>query len=513
MMSLSQRSAITLFDLMADFTMSGHCYDVSINGIALDSRQVEEGDLFIAVQGSQTHGADYISQAIDRGAVAILVDSTVIDDSVLINYLVPVVGIDKLIEHVSHIAGVFYAVPSREMALTAITGTNGKTTCSRLYASLVEALQVNSAAFIGTLGYGMINANDGRLPAPSNAGLTTPDAVSMQRILEELRVAGASNVALEVSSHSLDQYRVAGLQIDIAVFTNLSRDHLDYHGDFQAYAAAKAKLFAMDGLKTAIINIDDSTGRDILSRLNPNIRAISFSIEDSRADIYCHTIKHSPAGLRAVVCTPWGQGEINSPLLGRFNLANLLAVIGCGVAQGFSVADILSAIPSLPAVSGRMELIDAKAHPLVVVDYAHTPDALKNALQTLRDHCHGKLWVVFGCGGDRDIGKRAEMGAIASKWADQVVVTSDNPRSENPQLIIQHIVEGACADVIVESDRRAAIREAILQADLADVVLIAGKGHEDYQIIAAERLPFSDQSEARLALRAREDQSKKGGLA
>ena len=335
----------------------------------------------------------------------------------------------------------------------------------------------------------------------------------MQRILEELRVAGASNVALEVSSHSLDQYRVAGLQIDIAVFTNLSRDHLDYHGDFQAYAAAKAKLFAMDGLKTAIINIDDSTGRDILSRLNPNIRAISFSIEDSRADIYCHTIKHSPAGLRAVVCTPWGQGEINSPLLGRFNLANLLAVIGCGVAQGFSVADILSAIPSLPAVSGRMELIDAKAHPLVVVDYAHTPDALKNALQTLRDHCHGKLWVVFGCGGDRDIGKRAEMGAIASKWADQVVVTSDNPRSENPQLIIQHIVEGACADVIVESDRRAAIREAILQADLADVVLIAGKGHEDYQIIAAERLPFSDQSEARLALRAREDQSKKGGLA
>ncbi|MFT7500564.1 MAG: UDP-N-acetylmuramoyl-L-alanyl-D-glutamate--2,6-diaminopimelate ligase, partial [Rheinheimera aquimaris] len=202
MMSLSQRSAITLFDLMADFTMSGHCYDVSINGIALDSRQVEEGDLFIAVQGSQTHGADYISQAIDRGAVAILVDSTVIDDSVLINHLVPVVGIDKLIEHVSHIAGIFYAVPSREMALTAITGTNGKTTCSRLYAALVEALQVNSAAFIGTLGYGMINANGGRLPAPSNAGLTTPDAVSMQRILEELRVAGASNVALEVSSHS-----------------------------------------------------------------------------------------------------------------------------------------------------------------------------------------------------------------------------------------------------------------------------------------------------------------------
>ena len=510
MMSPSQRSAITLFDLTADFTTSGHCNDVSIKGITLDSRQVEEGDLFIAVQGAQTHGADYISQAIDRGAVAILVDSTAIDDSLLINHQVPVVGIDKLIEHVSHIAGIFYAVPSREMALTAITGTNGKTTCSRLYAALVEALQVNSAAFVGTLGYGMINANDGRLPALSNAGLTTPDAVSMQRILEELRVAGACNVALEVSSHSLDQYRVAGLQIDTAVFTNLSRDH---HGDFQSYAAAKAKLFAMDGIKTAIINIDDRTGRIILSGLNPNIRVISFSVEDSRADIYCHTIKHSPAGLRAVVCTPWGQGKINSPLLGRFNLANLLAVIACGVAQDFSIADILLVVPGLPAVSGRMELIDAKALPLVVVDYAHTPDALKNALQTLRDHCHGKLWVVFGCGGDRDTGKRAEMGAIASKWADQVVVTSDNPRSEDPQLIIQNIVEGACNDVIVESDRRTAIRAAILKADPVDVVLIAGKGHEDYQIIAAKRLPFSDQREARLALRAREGLSIKGDLA
>lgn len=513
MMSLSQRGATTLFDLTTNFISSGHCADVDIKGIALDSRQVEVGDLFIALQGSQTHGADYISQAIDRGAVAILVDSATIDDCLSFGHLVPIVGIDKLIEQVSRIAGVFYAVPSQGMALTAITGTNGKTTCSWLYAALVESLQINSAAFIGTLGYGMVNANDGCLPAVSNAGLTTPDAVSMQRILDELRVAGAASVALEVSSHSLDQYRVAGLHIDTAVFTNLSRDHLDYHGDFQAYAAAKAKLFSIGGLKTAVINIDDSAGRVILSDLNPNIRAISFSVEDSSADIYCHTIKYSPAGLRAAVCTPWGQGEINSPLLGRFNLANLLAVIGCGVAQGFSVTDILSAVPSLPAVLGRMELIDAKALPLVVVDYAHTPDALKNALQTLRDHCHGKLWVVFGCGGDRDIGKRAEMGAIASTWAEQVVLTSDNPRSEDPQLIIQHIVEGASAHVIIESDRRAAICRAILQADPVDVVLIAGKGHEDYQIIAAERLPFSDQNEARLALRARAGLPMKRGLA
>jgi UDP-N-acetylmuramoyl-L-alanyl-D-glutamate--2,6-diaminopimelate ligase len=512
MMSLSQRSATTLFDLTADFTESHHCADVEVKGIALDSRQVEVGDLFVAVQGGQTHGAGYISQAIDRGAVAILVDSDAVDEYLSFSHIVPIVGIDKLIEHVSHIAGIFYAIPSRGMALTAITGTNGKTTCSRLYAALAESLEGNSAAFIGTLGYGMVNAIDRHLPAVPNTGLTTPDAVSMQKILDELRAEGATTVALEVSSHSLDQYRVAGLKIDTAVFTNLSRDHLDYHGDFQTYAAAKARLFLMAGLKTAVINIDDSAGCVILAGLNPNIQAITFSVENSSADIYCHTINHTAEGLRAVVCTTWGEGEICSPLLGRFNLANLLAVIGCGVAQGFSLADILRAVPKLPAVSGRMELIDAKALPLVVVDYEHTPDALKNALQTLRDHCHGRLWVVFGCGGDRDIGKRAEMGAIAAKWADQVVVTSDNPRYEDPQLIIQHIVEGVHADVIVEPDRRAAIREAIIQADTSDVVIIAGKGHEDYQILAAERLPFSDQNEARRALRAREVLQMKGGL-
>ena len=511
-MSISQRSATTLFDLTADFTESRHCADVEVKGIALDSRKVEVGDLFVAVQGGQTHGAGYISQAVDRGAVAILVDSEAVDECLSFSHIVPIVGIDKLIEHVSRIAGIFYAIPSQGMALTAITGTNGKTTCSRLYAALAEYLQGNSAAFIGTLGYGMVNAIDRHLPTESNAGLTTPDAVSMQKILDELRTEGATTVALEVSSHSLDQYRVAGLQIDTAVFTNLSRDHLDYHDDFQAYAAAKAKLFLMAGLKTAVINIDDSAGRVILAGLNPNVQAITFSVENSSADIYCHTIDHSAEGLRAVVSTNWGEGEICSPLLGRFNLANLLAVIGCGVAQGFSLADILRAVPKLPAVSGRMELIDAKALPLVVVDYAHTPDALKNALQTLRGHCHGRLWVVFGCGGDRDIGKRAEMGAIATEWADQVVVTSDNPRNEDPHLIIKQIVGRAWADVIVEPDRRAAIHEAILQADTSDVVIIAGKGHEDYQILAAERLPFSDQHEARLALRAREVLQMKGGL-
>lgn len=322
---------------------------------------------------------------------------------------------------------------------------------------------------------------------------------------------------MEVSSHSLVQRRIAGLQVDTAVFTNLSRDHLDYHGDLASYAAAKARLFAMSGLKNAVINIDDSIGRLILANLDPNIRAITYSIEAQEeggtADIYCRTIGLSPEGLRAAIHTPWGVGELRSPLLGKFNLANLLAVIGAAIAQDFALEDILKAVPKLRAVSGRMELVDAGATPSVVVDYAHTPDALEKALQALRVHCHGMLWVVFGCGGDRDIGKRAEMGTIAETCADQVVVTSDNPRSEDPQQIINQIVQGTSREVIVDSDRRAAIRQAILAADKNDVVLIAGKGHEDYQILGAQRLPFSDQGEARLALRAREALDLNGDLA
>ena len=283
--------------------------------------------------------------------------------------------------------------------------------------------------------------------------------------------------------HSLVQRRVAGLKINTAVFTNLSRDHLDYHGDINAYAAAKSRLFAMQGLQHAVINSDDSVGRVILANLDQSIQAFSFSLENNSADIYCSTIGLSPEGLRASVVTPWGQGEISSPLLGKFNLANLLAVIGAAGAQGYALVDILRVIPALRAVSGRMELVDVSAQPAIVVDYAHTPDALEKALQALRVHCQGNLWVVFGCGGDRDAGKRAEMGAIAQRCADKLVVTSDNPRTESPQQIIDHILQGTSRDVIVESDRRAAIRQAIFAADKNDVVLIAGKGHEDYQIL------------------------------
>jgi UDP-N-acetylmuramoyl-L-alanyl-D-glutamate--2,6-diaminopimelate ligase len=533
MMSLSQKWTMTLSQLIADFAISGDCPDVAIEGIALDSRQVQPGDLFVAIKGTASDGVAFIPQAIERGAVAVLIEKDQLVGSLVDGLIdvtqtaIPVIGVDSLSEYVSDIAGVFYGEPSTKMCLTAITGTNGKTTCSRLFAELMEALaskQAGAAAFIGTLGYGMVSHADYRAPhdsaqPPSAAnksgvtetGLTTPDAVAMQRILAELASRGAQHVALEVSSHSLVQRRVAGLAINTAVFTNLSRDHLDYHGDINAYAAAKARLFAMQGLQRAVINVDDAVGRAILANLDQSVEAYSFSLEDSDADIYCSTIGLSPEGLRASLVTPWGQGEISSPLLGKFNLANLLAVIGAAGAQGHSLADILRVIPSLRAVPGRMELVDASAQPAVVVDYAHTPDALEKALQALRVHCQGSLWAVFGCGGDRDTGKRSEMGEIAQRCADKVLVTSDNPRTESPQQIIDHILQGTGREVMVESDRRAAIRQAIFAADKNDVVLIAGKGHEDYQILGAQRLPFSDQNEARLALREREAMARSGG--
>ena len=493
MMPLTQSPAIRLDELLADFIDTSSCPQIGITGLALDSRLVVDGDLFIAVKGTQTDGAQYIAEAVDNGATAVLAEQGV-DVS---NCAVPVITVPKLSEYISDIAGVFYGQPSRQIPVTAITGTNGKTTCSQLLAQLFTLLD-ESTGFIGTLGYGL-SGNQ-----PTASGLTTPDAISVQRIFAELRDAGAKRIAMEVSSHSLVQRRVAGLQIDTAVFTNLTRDHLDYHGDINSYAAAKARLFAMAGLKHAVINLDDNVGRLILANLDPLVNGISYSVENHSADIHCDRILIDASGIDAEIVTPWGKGRLKSSLLGKFNLANLLAVIGAAGVQGFALDKILQAASALTAVAGRMELVDASARPSVVIDYAHTPDALEKALQALRRHCRGNLWVVFGCGGDRDIGKRAEMGKVADHRADKIIVTSDNPRSESPEKIIDQVLLGITRDVSAVVDRRDAIRTAITDAQPDDVILIAGKGHEDYQILGAERLPFSDQGEARLALRSRE---------
>jgi UDP-N-acetylmuramoyl-L-alanyl-D-glutamate--2,6-diaminopimelate ligase len=502
MMALSRSPATTVVDLLSNLIDTSNCSPVAISGLALDSRQVVAGDLFIAVKGTQTDGARYIAQAVNKGAVAVLVEQGALAPECV----VPVIAVPQLSEYVSDIAGVFYGQPSQQMPITAITGTNGKTTCSQLLAQLFELLD-EPAGFIGTLGYGIKGhgPSDTREDKkPTDVGLTTPDAISVQRILAELEDAGAKRIAMEVSSHSLVQRRVAGLKIDTAVFTNLTRDHLDYHGDLNSYAAAKARLFAMAGLKNAVINLDDNVGRLILANLDPLVKGVSYSVESHSADIYCERISISASGIDAEVVTPWGRGRLQSSLLGKFNLANLLAVIGAAGMQGFALDKILQAAPELTAVAGRMELVDSSARPAVVIDYAHTPDALENALQALRDHCRGKLWVVFGCGGDRDRGKRAEMGKIADHSADKIIVTSDNPRSESPQQIIDQVLLGISRDVSAVVDRRDAIRTAIADAQPEDVILLAGKGHEDYQILGADRLPFSDQAEARLALRNRQ---------
>lgn len=497
MMALSQTPAITLIDLLGDFIDTSNCPAIGITGLALDSRLVVAGNLFIAVKGTQTDGAQYIAQAVENGAVAVLAEQGVDVPSCA----VPVIAVPQLSEYASDIAGVFYGRPSHQVPVTAITGTNGKTTCSQLLAQLFELLDEPSG-FIGTLGYGLTSSGIGH--KATDTGLTTPDAISVQRILAELKESGAKRIAMEVSSHSLVQRRVAGLQVDTAVFTNLTRDHLDYHGDINSYAAAKARLFAMAGLKSAVINLDDNVGRLILANLDPLVNGISYSVENHSADIYCDRISIGSSGIDAEVVTPWGRGRLQSSLLGKFNLDNLLAVIGAAGVQGFTLEKVLTAANGLTAVDGRMELVDAKAKPAVVIDYAHTPDALEKALQALRRHCRGNLWVVFGCGGDRDIGKRAEMGKVADHRADKIIVTSDNPRSESPEKIIDQVLLGITRDVSAVVDRRDAIRTAIADAQPEDVILLAGKGHEDYQILGADRLPFSDRAEARLALRNRQ---------
>jgi len=512
MMSFAKKHLVLLSDLLKDRVDAAQCLGVKVSGLTIDSRAIKAGDCFVALKGTVTDGAHYIQQAVSDGAVAVIIDDATevaIDSSKI---TVPVVRVTSLSEGVSSIAGRFYNNPSDNLSLVAFTGTNGKTTCSRLYAQLVAKVSlysgVKQSAYMGTTGYGIAlsQATDAMHSAfeskqVNGAGLTTPDAVSVQRIMAELLNNGAQSVALEASSHSLVQHRLKALQIETAVFTNLSRDHLDYHYDLASYAAAKASLFDMPLIKTAVINLDDPVGSQIIKSLRSDIRRFTFSLNNQAADIYCSDIRLSSSGISAMISTPWGSGELCSALLGEFNLSNLLAIIGVACSKGASLKACLNALPCLEAVPGRMEALSTEMQPQVVVDYAHTPDALEKALQALKPNCEGKLWVIFGCGGNRDTGKRSEMGRVAERFADTLVVTSDNPRNESPKQIAEHILQGITGDVQVELDRKQAIAFSIHQADPQDIVLIAGKGHENYQIIGDNKEPFSDQKEALKALK------------
>jgi UDP-N-acetylmuramoyl-L-alanyl-D-glutamate--2,6-diaminopimelate ligase len=534
MMSFSRKPKIWLSTLVEGLNMSKKCPRLAIEGLALDSRDIRPGYVFFALKGLNKDGAAYVSQAIECGAVAVITEWTDIgDDSVTSIFegfrsSVPILKVKNLSEEVSEIAGRFYDHPSHKTKVTAVTGTNGKTTCAHLYSDLWTQFYTRSktlqddnyCGYIGTLGHG-IAALDDKMPLQNRpklessssilvSPLTTPDAIDMQTIFANFASKGCSGVVLEASSHALVQNRIASISLDTAIFTNLSRDHLDYHGDLESYADAKRKLFSYPALKNAVINIDDAIGKSILVDLDPSIRPVTYSLENITADIYCQSMRFSAKGLEADIQTPWGSGRITSSLLGKFNLYNLLAVIAAFVIhdtraeyENFVVA--LELVKNLSAVNGRMELVDSLSGPTVIVDYAHTPDALDQALQALRLHSEGAVWVVFGCGGDRDIGKRAEMGHIAADNADYVVVTSDNPRNESPDKIIQDIVSVTTDSVIIEPNRGNAINFAISSAANNDVVLIAGKGHESYQILGNQRVTFSDQVEARLALKSRHD--------
>jgi UDP-N-acetylmuramoyl-L-alanyl-D-glutamate--2,6-diaminopimelate ligase len=471
-----------------------------IRGLALDSRQVQPGDLFIALGGGRVHGAAYIAEAVERGAVAVLVEGQALPGSAA-EYARPVLTATELRAKVGIIAARFYGEPSRAMMLYGITGTNGKTSVCQFIA---QALSCDvPCGVIGTLGSGLY----GKL---QSTGHTTPDAITLQKQLAAQYDAGARAVVMEVSSHALDQQRVAGAAFDVAVFTNLSHEHLDYHGDMAAYALAKRRLFQYAGLKVAVLNLDDDTGASWYGELRGQLQCIGYGFgvaarQAAGAVLYGSDVQLSPVGLSFSISSPWGEARLATALLGRFNAANLLAALGALLAGGMNFASAVQRLKQVQTVPGRMERFGTAQQPTVVVDYAHTPDALEQVLKALRGHCTGILWCVFGCGGERDRAKRPLMGQLAEALADRVVLTDDNPRSENPWDIIEDIQRGMKErDVAyVVRDRAAAIRHAIGMAGVGDIVLVAGKGHETEQLIAGQVLSFSDRDEVARCLQGK----------
>lgn len=464
-----------------------------IRELTLDSRKVRPGDLFLAVPGTAQDGRLHIADAVARGAAAVAYEAE--GASKMTAHSAELLPIKGLVGQLSAIAGRFYGEPSRALRLVGVTGTNGKTSVSQLLAQALDLLG-ERCGIVGTLGTGFHEALE-------SGRHTTPDPVAVQAILADLKQAGARAMAMEVSSHGLEQGRVAALDFDVAVFTNLSRDHLDYHGSMEAYGAAKAKLFAWPDLRCRVINLDDAFGRQ-LAGASHEPRLISYSLDDSSAYIYCREASFDDHGVRARLVTPQGEGNLRSPLLGRFNLSNLLAVVGALLGLNYPLDEILALLPQLQGPVGRMQRFGGGQLPLVVVDYAHTPDALEKVLEALRPHVTGRLLCLFGCGGDRDSGKRPLMAQVAERLADAVLVTDDNPRTEAPAQIVADIRAGFAKPEQVEfiHGRGQAIAQLIAAAKAGDVVVLAGKGHEDYQEINGVRQPFSDLIETAKALQA-----------
>lgn len=464
-----------------------------VHGITLDSRKVMTGDVFVALRGERTNGLNFADDALEAGAVAVLADSKQRQGAGKKD----VIWIEHLDKKLSHIAGVVYADPSAEMDIIGITGTNGKTTCALLVSQLFTQLG-SRAAVMGTLGYGL--AGD----ALEATGFTTPDAIATQAAMRRLVDGGANLLAMEVSSHALVQHRVKDIKIDTAVFTNLTHDHLDFHGDIKHYGKAKARLLKSRGLRHAIVNLDDEWCHSLVKRATELSTCFTYSVANKKADLYCRELEYSCEGVHGVVVCAGQSAAFRSPLVGDFNVSNLLAAMASALVRGFSLERVVERLSELRAAPGRMEQVRIDEHQdiQVVVDYAHTPDALIKALRAVRRHTQGSVWCVFGCGGDRDSRKRSVMGRAAEKSSDYVIVTNDNPRSEDPAQIASQIVGGMHSPerCLVIADRDKAIALAVQQAAAGDAVLIAGKGHERVQIFAHQEVPFSDIDSAKDAL-------------
>jgi UDP-N-acetylmuramoyl-L-alanyl-D-glutamate--2,6-diaminopimelate ligase len=476
---------------------------VEIRGLTLDSRQVREGDLFVALPGFHAHGLGHAGQAIQRGASAIVYDPAG-DGEALVGSLqdLPCLRVESLTEKLGHIADRFFGEPSRQFsAVIGITGTNGKTSCSHFLAQALSSLgPYGPGASLGTLGWG----SPGALQPTTH---TTPDAIEIQRILGQLRDQGFRSVAMEASSHGLEQGRLNGARFKGALYTNFTRDHLDYHKTMEAYLEAKLKLLAMPGLEFVAFNADDPSAAAILAKRPENVQAIGFTKQATNPNhlasahpftlLRISDIQHGTEGVSFLADYAGQSTRLHAPVFGGYNVENLAASLAALLGLGLSLAEAAKALGQARAVPGRMESF-VGAGRQAVVDYAHTPDALSNVLSSLRGHCQGQLWAVFGCGGDRDAGKRPQMGAIAERLADHVILTDDNPRTEDGGAILRDIQAGCQrAGVVSIRDRRAAIAYALEQAARDDIVLIAGKGHESTQEIQGHKYPFSDRQVVR----------------
>ncbi|MGF1497985.1 MAG: UDP-N-acetylmuramoyl-L-alanyl-D-glutamate--2,6-diaminopimelate ligase [Elainellaceae cyanobacterium] len=474
----------------------------AVMGLSTNSHACGPGVLFIGMPGTRVDGGEFWPSAIAAGAIAALISPAAAERTAAVSNQddACLLVLPDVATACAQIASAFYGFPAQKLQLVGVTGTNGKTTTTHLIEFLLTQAQLPTALF-GTLYTRWPNHQ-------RTAVYTTPFAIDLQEQLGAAATAGCRYGVMEVSSHALTQKRVVGCEFEVGVFTNLTQDHLDYHCDMEDYFAAKALLFSPGYLKErAIINQDDSFGQRLIQQVGAGIgreRVWSYSTHDQTADLWTRSLTYEPDGVRGIVQTPQGEAEFHSPLVGQFNLANLLAALGTGLQLGLSLEQMMAALPKFSGVPGRMEQVQVVEDQdiSVIVDYAHTPDSLENLLKAARPFVQRRLICVFGCGGDRDRTKRPQMGAIAARLADAVIVTSDNPRTEDPDQILRDILEGIPSETnaIVLGDRAAAIQTAILEAQPGDSVLIAGKGHEDYQILGTEKVHFDDREQARTAL-------------